>query len=97
MYIGDECLLVLRVFPWVGLAGLEIVPNGITLLQDGMGRTTGDAYVQFASQEIAERAQSKHKERIGHRWGSKTSSGGGWGTTAVIMGGLYWVPLPLNS
>lgn len=51
-----------------GTIGLEIVPNGITLLHDAQGRTTGDAYVQFASQEIAERAQGKHKERIGHRW-----------------------------
>lgn len=48
--------------------GLEIVPNGITLLQDPQGRTTGDAYVQFASQELAEKAQQKHKERIGHRY-----------------------------
>lgn len=51
---------------WV--IGLEIIPNGITLLQDPQGRTTGDAFVQFASPEIAERALSKHKERIGHRW-----------------------------
>ena len=62
--------MLMSSLPWVGLAGLEIVPNGITLLQDGMGRTTGDAYVQFSTQEIAERAQSKHKERIGHRWGN---------------------------
>lgn len=48
--------------------GMEIVPNGITLLQDHQGRTTGDAYVQFASQETAEKAQQKHKEKIGHRW-----------------------------
>ena len=57
-------------FYWVGCVGMEIVPNGITLIHDGQGRTTGDAYVQFASQDIAEKAQQKHKEKIGHRWES---------------------------
>uniref|UniRef100_A0A8C5WG60 RRM domain-containing protein n=1 Tax=Leptobrachium leishanense TaxID=445787 RepID=A0A8C5WG60_9ANUR len=49
-------------------AGLEIVPNGITLPVDFQGRSTGEAFVQFASQEIAEKALKKHKERIGHRY-----------------------------
>ena len=53
--------------PWV--KGLEIVPNGITLPMDYQGRSTGEAFVQFASKEIAEKALGKHKERIGHRWG----------------------------
>ncbi|XP_043925319.1 heterogeneous nuclear ribonucleoprotein H isoform X1 [Protopterus annectens] len=48
--------------------GLEIVPNGITLPVDFQGRSTGEAFVQFASQEIAEKALKKHKERIGHRY-----------------------------
>lgn len=75
----DAMFLTLSVFPRVGPAGLEIVPNGITLLQDQQGQTTGDAYVQFASQELAERAQSKHKEKIGHRWEAGGSlRGGGW-------------------
>lgn len=52
--------------PWV--EGLEIVPNGITLPVDIQGRSTGEAFVQFASQDIAEKALKKHKERIGHRW-----------------------------
>jgi heterogeneous nuclear ribonucleoprotein F/H len=53
---------------WVGELGLEIVPNGIMLPEDRMGRSTGEAFVQFASQDIAEKALGKHKERIGHRW-----------------------------
>jgi len=56
--------------------GLEIVPNGITLMQDTQGRSTGDAFVQFATQEIAESAREKNKEKIGHRWELVTCSGG---------------------
>ncbi|XP_065730653.1 heterogeneous nuclear ribonucleoprotein H isoform X18 [Phocoena phocoena] len=40
----------------------------ITLPVDFQGRSTGEAFVQFASQEIAEKALKKHKERIGHRY-----------------------------
>ncbi|XP_003745268.1 heterogeneous nuclear ribonucleoprotein F [Galendromus occidentalis] len=49
-------------------SGLEIVPNGIVIPVDFNGRTAGDAYVQFASKEAAEKALEKHKERIGHRY-----------------------------
>lgn len=51
---------------WVGL---EIVPNGITLLTDYSGRSSGEAYVQFVNREVAEKALLKHREKIGHRWG----------------------------
>ncbi|KAB0348642.1 hypothetical protein FD754_013499 [Muntiacus muntjak] len=47
-------------------SGLEIMPSGITLPVDPEGKITGEAFVQFASQEL-EKALGKHKERIGHR------------------------------
>ncbi|KAK2101500.1 hypothetical protein P7K49_019166 [Saguinus oedipus] len=49
-------------------SGLEIVPNRITLPVDPEGKITGEAFVQFASQELAEKALGKHKEEIGHRY-----------------------------
>ncbi|XP_015520931.1 heterogeneous nuclear ribonucleoprotein H [Neodiprion pinetum] len=49
-------------------AGLEILPNGISLPTDYTGRSTGEAYVQFVNKDVAERALQKHKEKIGHRY-----------------------------
>uniref|UniRef100_E1BMP6 RRM domain-containing protein n=1 Tax=Bos taurus TaxID=9913 RepID=E1BMP6_BOVIN len=53
-------------------SGLEIMPNRITLPVDPEGKTTGEAFVQFASQELAEKALGKNKKRIisriGHRY-----------------------------
>ena len=71
---------------WV--EGLRIVPNGITLPVDYQGRSTGEAFVQFASKEIAEKALGKHKERIGHRWDRRERDGLdlGW---ASLMGGSF--------
>ena len=66
-------------FVWVGLTGLEIAPNGITFMTDQVGRTTGDAFVQFTTQESVERALAKHKESIGHRWDASCRGGfHGW-------------------
>lgn len=44
------------------------MPNGITLPTDYSGRSTGEAYIQFSTAALAERALEKHKEKIGHRW-----------------------------
>merc|ERR1712045_476824 len=48
--------------------GMDITNNGILLTTDYQGRSSGEAYVQFASKEHAERALEKNKESIGHRY-----------------------------
>lgn len=58
-------------FNRVGAVGdmtdLTIAPDGIGLLVDHLGRCTGEAYVQFTSAEMLERAKEKHLEKIGRR------------------------------
>uniref|UniRef100_A0A2K5EE19 RRM domain-containing protein n=1 Tax=Aotus nancymaae TaxID=37293 RepID=A0A2K5EE19_AOTNA len=49
-----------------GFVQLRGLPLGCT--KEEMGKMTGEAFVQFASQELAEKALGKHKERIGHRY-----------------------------
>ncbi|UYV70363.1 HNRNPH1 [Cordylochernes scorpioides] len=49
-------------------AGLEIVPNGVTLTANDVGKQTGDAYVEFKTSTSAEMALQKHREKIGHRY-----------------------------
>uniref|UniRef100_A0A8C9VJW4 G-rich RNA sequence binding factor 1 n=1 Tax=Scleropages formosus TaxID=113540 RepID=A0A8C9VJW4_SCLFO len=44
---------------------LDIVGGGVTLVFDAHGRNTGIAYVEFASQEMADQALQKDRERIG--------------------------------
>merc|ERR1719414_500983 len=48
--------------------GMEITNNGILMTTDYQGRSSGEAYVQFASKSDAERALEKNKQSIGHRW-----------------------------
>ena len=66
------------------IKGLEIVPNGITITLDEDGRNTGDAFVEFASPEIAEQAEKKHKEKIGHRWEAVWCGEGLSGTSDIF-------------
>lgn len=49
--------------------GLEIRngTNGIYIVWDSRGRTTGEAFVQFSNSEDTDLAMKKNREKIGHR------------------------------
>uniref|UniRef100_UPI0037E926CC G-rich sequence factor 1 n=1 Tax=Semicossyphus pulcher TaxID=241346 RepID=UPI0037E926CC len=49
-------------------SGLDIVQNGITIVTDHRGRNSGEAYVQFTSQEAADEALQRDRELIGNRY-----------------------------
>ncbi|CAK6977780.1 G-rich sequence factor 1 [Scomber scombrus] len=49
-------------------SGLDIVENGITIVLNNKGRRSGEAYVQFSSQEAADQALQKDREVIGNRY-----------------------------
>ncbi|KAM7363603.1 heterogeneous nuclear ribonucleoprotein glorund [Cochliomyia hominivorax] len=50
--------------------GLEIKPDreGIIFVMDKRGRATGEAFVQFESQEDTEQALGRNRQKIGHRY-----------------------------
>ncbi|XP_068613330.1 G-rich sequence factor 1-like [Brachionichthys hirsutus] len=50
------------------LTGLDIVENGITIIEDFAGRNSGVAFVQFSSQEQANEALKRDREVIGNRY-----------------------------
>lgn len=49
-------------------SGLDIVQNGITIMTNRLGRNSGQAFVEFSSQESFEEALRKDRELIGHRY-----------------------------
>ncbi|XP_018091214.1 G-rich sequence factor 1 isoform X2 [Xenopus laevis] len=49
-------------------SGLDIPDEGITFVLDQRGRKSGEAFVQFLSQEHADQALLKHKQEIGSRY-----------------------------
>ncbi|XP_074525969.1 G-rich sequence factor 1 [Halichoeres trimaculatus] len=49
-------------------SGLDIISNGITFVSNHRGRRSGEAYVQFSSQDAANEALCRHKENMGHRY-----------------------------
>ncbi|KAG7489096.1 G-rich sequence factor 1 [Solea senegalensis] len=48
--------------------GLDIKENGINVITDRRGRKTGEAFVQFNSQEAADEALQRDREVIGNRY-----------------------------
>ncbi|XP_071403356.1 G-rich sequence factor 1 [Centroberyx affinis] len=49
-------------------SGLEIMEDGVTIVLDRRGRNSGEAYVQFSSQEVADEALQRDRENIGNRY-----------------------------
>ncbi|KAM7415640.1 hypothetical protein PAMA_017934 [Pampus argenteus] len=49
-------------------SGLNIVENGINILSDNRGRRSGEALVQFSSQEAADEALQRDREVMGNRY-----------------------------
>lgn len=49
------------------LSGLDIAEKGVTIVPDHLGRNSGEAFVQFASQEAADEALLRDKDNIGNR------------------------------
>ncbi|KAB5528574.1 hypothetical protein PHYPO_G00141790 [Pangasianodon hypophthalmus] len=49
-------------------SGLNIVKDGVTLVMDRWGRSSGDAFVQFGTQEMADEALKRDREVIGSRY-----------------------------
>uniref|UniRef100_A0A3Q1GEI9 G-rich RNA sequence binding factor 1 n=1 Tax=Acanthochromis polyacanthus TaxID=80966 RepID=A0A3Q1GEI9_9TELE len=49
-------------------SGLDIVQNGITIVTDAKGRKSGEAFVQFTSQEAADEALQRDRDLIGSRY-----------------------------
>lgn len=50
------------------LSGLDVLPNGVHLTKHADGRPTGEAFVEFASEESVNAALGRNKERMGTRY-----------------------------
>ncbi|XP_013882164.1 G-rich sequence factor 1 [Austrofundulus limnaeus] len=49
-------------------SGLDIKVDGITMTTNSTGRFCGTAYVEFSSQEDADKALLRHRDLMGHRY-----------------------------
>ena len=49
------------------LPGLDIVEDGVTIVRDLKGRNSGEAFVRFASQDMADEALQRDRGHIGNR------------------------------
>ncbi|XP_071208106.1 G-rich sequence factor 1 isoform X1 [Salvelinus alpinus] len=49
-------------------SGLDVAEDGVTLVTDHRGRNSGEAYVQFLTQEQADEALTRDREVIGNRY-----------------------------
>jgi hypothetical protein len=69
--------------------GLDMSHNGILLVTDNMGRSSGEAFVHFANRDAAERALEKNKDTIGTRWGI-VGRKPGWHLVSGRVGSSEW-------
>ncbi|KAJ0019296.1 hypothetical protein NQD34_006865 [Periophthalmus magnuspinnatus] len=73
---SSDCVVRLRGLPYSSseadivqfFSGLDIVQNGVTIVKDRKGRNSGEAYVEFTSQEAFEEALQRNRELIGNRY-----------------------------
>uniref|UniRef100_A0A673XFC0 G-rich sequence factor 1-like n=1 Tax=Salmo trutta TaxID=8032 RepID=A0A673XFC0_SALTR len=49
-------------------SGLDVAEDGVTLVTDHRGRNSGEAYVQFLTQEQADEALTRDRQVIGNRY-----------------------------
>lgn len=72
----EDAVVLLRGLPYTStednivqfFSGLDIVENGITIVTNSRGRNSGQAFVQFSSQEAAKEALERDRELIGNRY-----------------------------
>lgn len=88
--------------------GLELGPDGIVICVNFQGRSSGQAYVQFASVEVADKALDRNRQHMGSRYievfkGHPSDMQGalrmvGRGSSNAIEGGSTTdTPLPGND
>lgn len=75
---------------YVGIIGVEIIPNGIAMVTNFEGRSSGEAFVQFVSKKNAEKALERHKEKIGHRCGSSIKLVFSLNADSVLLNSRYF-------
>lgn len=72
----EDAVVLIRGLPYTStednivqfFSGLEILENGITIVTDFRGRNSGQAFVQFSSQQAAKEALERDRQLIGNRY-----------------------------
>lgn len=70
--------------------GLQIIQNGITIVQNRRGRNSGEAFVRFSTQEEADEALRRDRDIIGSRYievfpSNSAEIRSGWRSTAQVQ------------
>lgn len=78
-------------------SGLDIAEKGVTIVPDHLGRNSGEAFVQFASQEAADDALLRDKENIGNRQDAAHAHIKAWTELFLYSFIFIWLLLILSS